>query len=528
MSSDEAFKAELVKRRLLIDLCERDKRARQDCLTAAAASPAVWCNNWVYTFDPKDPKRPFKPFVLFPQQVEYLRWLEERLDAKETGIVEKSRDVGITWCSVVYAVHHWLFRPGFVASFGATTEDLVDQLGDVGTILEKARYLLRRLPSWMLPTGFSVDRHAMHKRIINPANGSVISGQVGDNMGRGGRSTIYFVDEAAHIPRAEQVDAATAANADCRIWVSSVKGMGNLFARKRHSGEFKVFIFKLEDDPRKTPEWIEKKQREVEPWVWASEYNRDYGASLEGLICLKSWIDAAVELGKLFAWPRSTSAVAGLDVGGGKAKSVLVVRDGPLVLMPEDWSDPDSIDLANRALAAARTAGAARLNFDAIGVGQGPLAVFRRRPEDDPMRVSAINVGLPASKTVVMKDGRTADQWFKNLKAFGWWALRQRLRNSYELLQHLKGQPGGAEHPLSDCLILPDHMKLRTEINIPRWFTTVENRIIVESKDQLAKRQIPSPDYAEALVLTLITPPVETWTSDMIVAGDAPRFAESW
>jgi len=67
-------------------------------------------------------------------------------------------------------------------------------------------------------------------------------------------SSIYFVDEAAHIDRPKLIEASLASNTDCRIDISSVAGMANPFAEKRHSGRIKVFTFSWRDDPRKGEE----------------------------------------------------------------------------------------------------------------------------------------------------------------------------------------------------------------------------------------------------------------------------------
>jgi hypothetical protein len=45
--------------------------------------------------------------------------------------------------------------------------------------------------------GFVEKVHDNYMRIINPDNGATITGEAGDNIGRGGRTTMYFLDEWA-------------------------------------------------------------------------------------------------------------------------------------------------------------------------------------------------------------------------------------------------------------------------------------------------------------------------------------------
>src|ERR1700722_7524115 len=80
-----------------LELCRRD--------------PVYWVNRWGWTFDPREALSTL-PFDLFPRQEEFIRWLAERDRLQESGLAEKSRDVGFTWLCAAYAVHCLLFREG--------------------------------------------------------------------------------------------------------------------------------------------------------------------------------------------------------------------------------------------------------------------------------------------------------------------------------------------------------------------------------------------------------------------------------
>src|SRR5262245_33404255 len=95
-----------------------DYRRRTGTTTARALELAVcardavhWCNRWAWTYDPREPVASL-PFDLFPKQADFLRWLAERERLQHDGLVEKSRDMGITWLCCAHALHAWLFRPG--------------------------------------------------------------------------------------------------------------------------------------------------------------------------------------------------------------------------------------------------------------------------------------------------------------------------------------------------------------------------------------------------------------------------------
>lgn len=44
----------------------------------------------------------------------------------------------------------------------------------------------------MKPKGFTEKVHDNYMRIINPDNGATVTGEAGDNIGRGGRTTSTF------------------------------------------------------------------------------------------------------------------------------------------------------------------------------------------------------------------------------------------------------------------------------------------------------------------------------------------------
>src|SRR5436309_2569458 len=81
-------------------------------LAVCARDCARWVNRWGFTYDPREPATTL-PFDLFTRQAEFLRWLAERECLQEDGLVEKSRDMGVTWLCCAYALHGWLFRGGF-------------------------------------------------------------------------------------------------------------------------------------------------------------------------------------------------------------------------------------------------------------------------------------------------------------------------------------------------------------------------------------------------------------------------------
>lgn len=497
-------------------------------LARCAADIEYWFDTYVWTYDPRlisqwnedgSRKSPYVPFKLWPKQREFVRWLEQLVERNEEGLAEKSRDTGFTYLTAGFALHRWLFVDGFKTTFGSRKVDYVDKKDNPDSIFEKLRVMWRRLPAWMLPNGFNPAQHDNYMRLTNPATGAMISGEGGEDMGRGGRSSLYVVDEAAFVPNAETVEKALAGNTDCVLWGSSVNGMGNLFARKRHSilRPHQIFRLHWRDDPRKTEAWADAKKASFsDPTTWASEYDIDYSASVEGICIPALWVESAKRLSALE--PRlvpSSVGVLGLDVGAGKSKSVAVVRRGPVVNPPASRGEPDTTGTAHWGLDLARDSGATGLNFDAPGVGAGVSSTLMHNKVAG-LSVSAINTGLPPSERK-WPDGRTSEEMFGNLKAEIWWLARTTLQRTHEHVAFLEGRDGGIEHSRTEIMALPhgdpDSDALCLQLSLVKWGKNEKGKIVIETKDALKRRGIASPDHADALMLTFVeSPPVQTAT----------------
>ena len=482
-----------------------------------AADALHWFDRWVYTYDPrligkKDangaPLSPFVPFRLYPKQREAVLWLIRQIEAGVEGLWEKSRDTGATYIVAGVFLWFWKYRPGFKGTFGSRVEDLVDKKDNPDSIFAKLRIMLYRLPPQLMPPGFNPAQHDNYMRLVNPANDAVISGEGGKNMGRGGRSTAYCLDEAAFVENAETVEAALSGNSDCILWVSSVNGMGNLFARKRHSvlKPHQIFRMHWRDDPRKTEEWARAKEASyTNPATWASEYDIDYSASVEGICVPAKWVEACKRLATLVPnLPRFNAGVLGLDVGAGKAKSVAVPRHGPIVAAPQSRSEPDTTGTAHWALALARETRCDLLNYDAPGVGAGVASTLMHAETAD-LDIQGVNTGLPPSDNL-WPDGRTSAETFGNWKAELWWMVRMAAQRTAEHVAFVEGRDGGVQHPLDELLALPsgdpESDALTFQLSLVKWGRNERGKIVIETKEQLRRRGIASPDHADALVLT--------------------------
>ncbi len=450
-----------------------------------------WVRQWCWTFDPREPSAAL-PFDPFAKQEEFLGWLAAREAAREDGLLEKSRDMGATWLCCLYAVHGWLYRPGYTVGFGSRKLELVDRLGDPKCIFEKIRFLLEHLPPWMLPAGYRRGEHALFCRVLNPANGATITGEGGDDIGRGGRTSIYFVDESAYLERPLLVERSLSQTTNCRIDVSTPNGPGNPFASKRFSGAVPVFTLHWKDDPRKGQDWYDYQKRVkyvADPVGLAQEVDIDYTASIEGITIPAAWVRAAVGLELAATGP----VTAGLDIAEyGRDSCAFVDRQGPVVHPPVTWGQCNTTQTAHRAREEAQKRGVSVLNYDVGGVGAGVRGTWESSDTPLPFEAQALNAGESPTNTV-WPDGRTSRDLFANLKAELWWLLRLRFEKTFERVEQ------GIAHPDSECISLPSDPELIAQLSLPLFARTASGKIEIESKKKLRARGVKSPDRAEAL-----------------------------
>lgn len=241
-------------------------------------NPGKFISDWGMTSDPRNAEIGLSvdvPFVLFPKQSEFIDWLHDRWQGREDGVCEKSRDMGVSWLCVGFACWMWLFHPGTVVGFGSRKEEYVDKIGDPKSLFWKARKFIESLPPEFRPEKWD----GPHMRLLNEDNGASIVGEAGDNIGRGNRTGVYFVDEAAFLEHADAVDAALSQTSNCKVHVSTPNGPGNAFARKRRAGKIPVFTFHWRDDPRKDEAWYKRQCEILDPVIVAQEIDINYEAS---------------------------------------------------------------------------------------------------------------------------------------------------------------------------------------------------------------------------------------------------------
>lgn len=158
--------------------------------------------------------------------------------------------------------------------------------------------------------------------------------------------------------------------------------------------------------------------------------------------------------------------VLGVDVArGGSDKTIIFWRRGPKADLYSESHHEDTMQTAGRVKVALETTGATNAAVDADGLGAG---VFDRLAEQ----------GLPAQE---MRGGFKArdSERFVNKRAEWYWGLRTRFEDG--------------------DIDIPDDDELLAQLTSMKWRLNSRGQIVLESKDDMKARGLPSPDKADAL-----------------------------
>lgn len=493
-----------------------------------AENPVNFINDFCVTYNPrnKSPLPKIVPFVLFPRQIEFIECLRECVDDGESMLCEKSRDMGASWLCCAFSVHQWIFKEGTSIGFGSKDLVSVDNLGDLDSILEKIRLTIEYLPDFFKPQNYNPQKHAVHKKITNPENTSQIVGQGGDNIGRGGRSTMYFKDEAAHYERPDKIEAALGDNTDVQIDISSVNGANNVFYRRRHAGQIwkkghsiltgvtRVFIMDWRDHPLKDQKWYdrrrEKAEREGLLAVFAQEVDRDYLSSVEGIIIQPKWVKAAIDAHIKLGIDDDGERVGGLDVADeGLDKNSLAIRHGVILKYCEDWGKGDTGETTRKAVLKCKEMRVSELFYDSIGVGAGVKSESNRLREEDKdkpkdeqvlgsLRVLPWNAGanpINPEKNIIEGDYQSPKNkdYFENLSAQAYWLLAQRFYKTY--LAVTLGREYSHDELISLPSDLPQLQEIIVELSQATQTASKKGKMMINKKPTGTK----SPNLADSI-----------------------------
>ena len=309
-------------------------------------------------------------------------------------------------------------------------------------------------------------------------NGSVVRLFGGDNPDamRGVRLDGVVIDEVAQIKPEVWSNIIQPALSDRKGWAlfigtpDGVNLFSELFFRAQSLPDWHSARYTVYDTGSLDPEEVERLKRDMNEASFAREYLCDFAAAGDDQLISLSDVQTATQ--RHYALPEYQYAprILGVDPARfGDDRSVIFSRQGLVALPPIVLRGVDNMDLASRV--AARIA---EWHPDAVfidaGNGSGVIDRLRQLRHD----VVEVHFG-----------GRPIDEQYRDKRTEMWCAMADWLRL------------GGA---------IPDDVSLKQDLAAPTYSFNAAGRRVLESKDELKARGMPSPDLGDALALTFASP----------------------
>lgn len=300
------FRPEVERRLALLEAAAESAELRDLLTERWRRDPVAFCNDLVWTFDPRVVEWRHRPMVLWGKQPDMARLIagiapysKNRRGRCRSVVIKKSRDEGASVEAAALIVWGWLFHAqdhGVMTRAGYQLDG-----GGYNSLFGKIDYTLDRLPLWLVPwRNTKAGRDARTKRPpcwVHPVTGAVILGATTVDGGwRGPRMWRIWVDEAAHIPSMEPILTSIEGSTDSAVLISSVAGKGNCFYNVERGVDRQTTDVGVEgdgwirlemhyrDNPSKDAQWAAIKRAGMTAEAWAREYECDYSASAPGRI----------------------------------------------------------------------------------------------------------------------------------------------------------------------------------------------------------------------------------------------------
>ena len=309
-------------------------------------------------------------------------------------------------------------------------------------------------------------------------NGAVVRLFGGDNPDamRGVRLDGVVIDEVAQIKPEVWSNIIQPALSDRKGWAlfigtpDGVNLFSELFFRAQSLPDWHSARYTVYDTGSLDPAEVERLKRDMNEQAFAREYLCDFAAAGDDQLISLSDVQTATQRHYTLPEYQYAPRILGVDPARfGDDRSVIFSRQGLVGLPPIVLRGVDNMDLASR-VAARITEWRPDAVFCDAGNGSGVIDRLRQLRHD----VIEVHFG-----------GKPLDEQYCNKRTEMWSAMADWLRL------------GGA---------IPDDVSLKQDLAAPTYSFNAAGKRMLESKDQLKARGMPSPDLGDALALTFAAP----------------------
>jgi len=454
---------------------------------------------------------------LWPRQREFASLLGGLVVEKVKGSslvcdvlpVPKPRDVSATWTTVGVLVWGVCEVPGFSATVGSYVWRAVERKGDMGSYMEKARFVVRNLPARYRASRFGdrLSRCLLSGRVVSPVTNGAIVAHSGTSMGRSSRATVSVADEFAFYRDQESTLAALTSVCSLLVLTSTHSGPGTEFARLCSDPSVRTFAFNWRDNPSHTDEWFRAQERMLPPAVFAREVLAIAEGSRNDLVLEPSLVDAGCRAPLWSEGPLPLPHVyLGYDVGfSQRPTNAVAARVGDCLTECYTFAETDVAASCARVWAKAcsyleKGHTGVTVVFDSRGVGG--LAARKAFGRLWHLSGTGVRPELLAFDGQALPSSPSRRKAFANRRAEAYFRLRERLES---VLASESGGPAPSG-PSSPGISWRPSAELRAELGSVRYSLTAAGKLKVESKAGARGRGQSSPHMADAVSMAFWPP----------------------
>lgn len=218
-----------------------------------------------------------------------------------------------------------------------------------------------------------------------------------------------------------------------------------------------------------------------------------------------SWIDSAIDAHLTIGFDDSGRDRLGFDVAdSGQDKCATTYAKGSIAYSCDEWKagEDELLKSCTRAYHSAREHDA-EVVYDSIGVG---ATVGAKLNELGYRKHQKFNAGATVNYPDKFYQPKIKNKdFFANLKAQAWWMVADRFRLTHQVIQAIQNKTPIPKYNTDDLISISSDMpmleKLKYELATPKRDFDKAGRVMVESKKDLAKRDIKSPNIADSFIM---------------------------
>jgi len=216
--------------------------------------------------------------VRYPVEWPFLRRVIEGLVNYKRLLIEKSRQMLMSWTLCGWAVRECLLSGGRTVGIISRRED------EAKDLIGRCKFLVRNLDTYVLERIPAFSGGLTEMRFENESR--IIAFPSTEDVGRGYTFSLLIIDEAAFIPNLEQLyeSLMPAVPESCQVVMCSTVGRApvGLFYEIRSDPArrgFRVIEIDWWEHPHRDRDWMWRKRHEMGEMAWQREYERKWMAA---------------------------------------------------------------------------------------------------------------------------------------------------------------------------------------------------------------------------------------------------------